>query len=203
MIIILISFFIGAVSTVQFAYNLSGSMVPMYYVGYIVKESLILELAPTISGLILAGKVGSNLSSELGTMRLTEQIDALEIMGVNTISYLIGPKLAASVTMVPILVVVSTITGIIGGLIAGDLTGYVSSTDFTQGILMSFVAKNIYIMLTKAAVFGFLLTSISCYQGFYSYGSSIEIGKASTRAVVLSSIMVLVADFVLAWMLLN
>lgn len=203
MIIILISFFIGAVSTVQFAYNLSGSMVPMYYVGYIVKESLILELAPTISGLILAGKVGSNLSSELGTMRLTEQIDALEIMGVNTISYLIGPKLAASITMVPILVVISTLTGIIGGLIAGDLTGYVSSTDFVQGILMSFVAKNIYIMLTKAAVFGFLLTSISCYQGFYSYGSSIEIGKASTRAVVLSSIMVLVADFILAWMLLN
>jgi phospholipid/cholesterol/gamma-HCH transport system permease protein len=203
MIIILISFFIGAVSTVQFAYNLSGSMVPMYYVGYIVKESLILELAPTISGLILAGKVGSNLSSELGTMRLTEQIDALEIMGVNTISYLIGPKLAAAITMVPILVIISTITGIIGGLIAGDLTGYVSSTDFTQGVLMSFVAKNIYIMLTKAAVFGFLLTSISCYQGFYSYGSSIEIGKASTRAVVLSSIMVLVADFILAWLLLN
>ena len=203
MIIILISFFIGAVSTVQFAYNLSGSMVPMYYVGYIVKESLILELAPTISGLILAGKVGSNLSSELGTMRLTEQIDALEIMGVNTISYLIGPKLAAAITMVPILVIISTITGIIGGLIAGDLTGYVSSTDFTQGVLMSCVAKNIYIMLTKAAVFGFLLTSISCYQGFYSYGSSIEIGKASTRAVVLSSIMVLVADFILAWLLLN
>lgn len=203
MIIILISFFIGAVSAVQFAYNLSGSMVPMYYVGYVVKESLILELAPTISGLILAGKVGSNLSSELGTMRLTEQIDALEIMGVNTISYLIGPKLAAAVTMIPILVVISAITGIFGGLVAGDLTGYVSSVDFTQGILMNFVAKNIYIMLTKAAVFGFLLTSISCYQGFYAYGSSIEIGKASTRAVVLSSIMVLIADFVLAWLLLN
>ena len=203
MIIILISFFIGAVSTVQFAYNLSQSMVPMYYVGYVVKESMILELAPTISCLILAGKVGSNLSSELGTMRLTEQIDALEIMGVNTISYLIGPKIAAAITMIPLLVVVSALTGIWGGMLAGDLTGYVSGVDYTQGILMNFVAKNIYIMLTKAAVFGFILTSISCYQGFYAYGSSIEIGKASTRAVVLSSIMVLIADFVLAWMLLN
>lgn len=203
LIIILISFFIGAVSTVQFAYNLSNSMVPMYYVGYVVKESMILELAPTISCLILAGKVGSNLSSELGTMRLTEQIDALEIMGVNTISYLIGPKLAASVTMTPILVVISAVTGIGGGLLAGHFTGYVSSDDFTQGILLSFIAKNIYIMLTKAAVFGFLLTSISCYQGFYAYGSSVEIGKASTRAVVLSSVMVLIADFVLAWLLLN
>lgn len=202
-IILLISFFIGAVSAVQFAYNLSSSMVPMYYVGYVVKESLILELAPTISCLVLAGKVGSNLSSELGTMRLTEQIDALEIMGVNTFSYLIGPKLMAAVTMVPILVVISAGTGIYGGLLAGSLTGYVSSTDFIQGVLMNFVPKNVYIMLTKAAVFGFILTSISCYQGFYAHGSSIEIGKASTRAVVLSSIMVLFADLVLAWLLLN
>src|SRR3954467_3729235 len=114
-IIMLISFFIGAVSAVQFAYNLSQSMVPMYFVGYVVKESMILELAPTISCLILAGKVGSNLASELGTMRLTEQIDALEIMGVNTFSYLIGPKLAAAITMVPLLVIVSAATGIGGG----------------------------------------------------------------------------------------
>jgi phospholipid/cholesterol/gamma-HCH transport system permease protein len=202
-IIILISFFIGAVSAVQFAYNLSQSMVPMYFVGYVVKESMILELAPTISCLILAGKVGSNLASELGTMRLTEQIDALEIMGVNTFSYLIGPKLAAAITMVPLLVIVSAATGIGGGLIAGSLTGYVSSSDYLQGVLLQFVPKNVYIMLTKAAVFGFILTSISCYQGFYAHGSAIEIGKASTRAVVLSCIMVLFADLILAWLLLN
>ena len=163
-IILLISFFIGAVTSTQFAYNLSTSMVPMYFVGYVVKESMILELAPTISGLILAGKVGSNLASELGTMRLTEQIDALEIMGVNTFSYLIGPKLAAAIIM---------------------------------------VQKNINVMLIKATVFGFIITSISCYQGFYASGSALEIGKASTKAVVLSSVMVLVADFVLAWLLLN
>lgn len=202
-IILLISFFIGAVSSVQFAYNLSGSMVPMYFVGYVVKESLILELAPMISCLILAGKVGSNLASELGTMRLTEQIDALEIMGVNTFSYLIGPKLAASITMIPLLVVISAATGIFGGLIAGALTGYVSPTDFIQGALLNFIPKNVYIMLIKAGFFGFLLTSISCYQGFYAHGSAIEIGKASTRAVVLSCIMVLFADLILAWLLLN
>lgn len=202
-IILIISFFIGAVSSVQFAYNLSGSMVPMYFVGYVVKESMILELAPTVSCLILAGKIGSNLASELGTMRLTEQIDALEIMGVNTFSYLIGPKLAAAIIMIPILVIISATTGIVGGLFAGSLTGYVSQTDYMQGVLMGFLAKNIWVMITKAMVFGFVLTSISCYQGFYAHGSAIEIGKASTRAVVLSCIMVLLSDFILTWLLLN
>jgi phospholipid/cholesterol/gamma-HCH transport system permease protein len=201
-IILLISFFIGAVSSFQFAYNLSKSMVPMYYVGYVVKESMILELAPTVSCLILAGKVGSNLASELGTMRLTEQIDALEIMGVNTFSYLIGPKIMAAITMVPLLVIIAAITGIWGGMLAGDLSGYVSANDYMQGVLMSFVPKNIFVMLVKSCVFGFLLTSISCYQGFYAYGSALEIGKASTRAVVLSCILVLFADLTLAWLLL-
>ncbi|MCB9033596.1 MAG: ABC transporter permease [Chitinophagales bacterium] len=201
-IIFLISFFIGAVSSFQFAYNLSQSMVPMYYVGYVVKESMILELAPTVSCLILAGKVGSNLASELGTMRLTEQIDALEIMGVNTVSYLIGPKLAAAVTMVPLLVIVAACTGIWGGMLSGSLSGYVSSTDYMQGVLMDFEGKNIMVMLVKATVFGFLLTSIACYQGYYAYGSALEIGKASTRAVVLSCVLVLFADLILAWLIL-
>lgn len=201
-IVLLISFFIGAVSSFQFAYNLSKSMVPMYYVGYVVKESMILELAPTVSCLILAGKVGSNLASELGTMRLTEQIDALEIMGVNTFSYLIGPKIMAAITMVPLLVIIAAITGIWGGMLSGDLSGYVSSTDYIQGVLMNFVPKNIFVMLVKSCVFGFLLTSISCYQGFYAHGSALEIGKASTRAVVLSCILVLFADLILAWLLL-
>jgi phospholipid/cholesterol/gamma-HCH transport system permease protein len=202
-IILLISFFIGAVSAVQFAYNLSGSMVPMYYVGLIVKESMILELAPTVSCLILAGKIGSNLASELGTMRLTEQIDALEIMGINTISYLIGPKIAAAVTMIPLLVIIATCTGIFGGMLAGDFSGYVSNTDYIQGVLMSFVPYNITVMMTKAIVFSFVLTSVSCYQGFYAHGSAIEIGKASTRAVVLSCVMVLFCDLILTWLMLR
>lgn len=202
-IILLISFFIGAVSAVQFAYNLASSMVPMEFVGLIVKESMILELAPTVSCLILGGKIGSNLASELGTMRLTEQIDALEIMGVNTISYLIGPKLLAAVVMIPLLVIIAACTGIYGGMLAGSLSGYVSTTDYLSGVLMSFVPYNIFVMVIKSFVFGFVLTSVSCYQGFYAHGSAVEIGKASTRAVVLSCVMVLFADLILTWLLLK
>lgn len=170
LIIILLISFIGAVSSFQFAYNLSKSMVPMYYVGYVVKESMILELAPTVSCLILAGKVGSNLASELGTMRLTEQIDALEIVGVKEHSYLIGPKIMAAITMVPLLVIIAAITGIWGGMLAGDLSGYVSANDYMQGVLMSFVPKNIFVMLVKSCGiwfsinFNFMLSRILCIR---------------------------------------
>lgn len=201
-IIFIISFFIGAVSAVQFAYNLSQSIAPMYFVGYVVKESMILEFAPTVSCLILAGKVGSNVSSELGTMRLTEQIDALEIMGVSTTAYLIAPKILASVIMVPMLVVIAAATGIFGGMLAGSASGYVSQTEYVQGVLSYFEPLNVTIMMIKAVVFSFLLTSISCYQGFYAYGGALDIGKASTRAVVISCIMILVADYIIAWIML-
>lgn len=202
LIVAIISFFIGAVSTVQFAYNLQDSLIPMMYVGYVVKESMILEFAPTISCLILAGKVGSNISSELGSMRLSEQIDALEIMGVYTKAYLIGPKILAAITMIPLLVIISAAIGIYGGMIAGILSGYVLRTDYIQGVLSFFDAFGVFVMLLKSVTFGFLLTSISCYQGYNAYGGALEIGKASTRAVVISSIMVLFADYILAWILL-
>lgn len=201
-IIGIISIFIGAVSAVQFAYNLKDSFVPMMYVGYVVKESMILEFAPTISCLILAGKVGSNISSELGTMRLTEQIDALEIMGVNTKAYLIGPKILAAIFMVPVLVTIAAVLGIWGGMIASNASGYVSKTEYIMGVQLLFKAFNIRVMYIKAIIFGFLLTSISCYQGFYARGGALEIGKASTRAVVISSIMVLVFDYIIAWLML-
>lgn len=202
LIIAIISFFIGAVSTVQFAYNLQDSLVPIMYVGYVVKESMILEFAPTISCLILAGKVGSNIASELGSMRLTEQIDALEIMGVNTKAYLIGPKIIAAVVMIPLLVTIAAAIGIYGGMVAGLASGYVFPNDYIQGVQSWFDPFAIFVMLLKAVTFGFLLTSISCYQGFNAYGGALEIGKASTRAVVISSIMVLFADYILAWILL-
>ncbi len=202
-IIGIISVFIGAVSAVQFAYNLKDSFVPMMYVGYVVKETMILEFAPTISCLILAGKVGSNISSELGTMRLTEQIDALEIMGVHTKAYLIGPKIIAAIIMIPILVIISAVLGIWGGMVAGAASGYVSKTEYIQGVLSFFDAYNIRVMLLKATVFGYLLTSISCYQGYYAMGGALEIGKASTRAVVISSIMVLLFDYLLTFLLLQ
>jgi phospholipid/cholesterol/gamma-HCH transport system permease protein len=201
-IILIISVFIGAVTSWQLAYNLRDSFVPMVYVGYIVKESMILELAPTISCLLLAGKVGSNVASELGTMRLTEQIDALEIMGVNTTAYLVGPKIIAALIMIPFLVIISAAMGIWGGMISVGLSGLVSYQEFTQGAQTSFVAFNITVMIIKAATFGFLLTSIACYQGYYAYGGALDIGKASTRAVVISCILILITDFALAWMLL-
>lgn len=201
-IVFIISFFIGAVSAVQFAYNLSTTITPMYFVGYIVKESMILEFAPTVTCLILAGKVGSNVASELGTMRLTEQIDALEIMGVNTTAYLVGPKILAAITMIPLLVVFAAVTGIWGGMLAGAASGYVSTTEYIQGVLSWFVPLNALIMMIKAVVFSFLIVSISCFQGFYAYGGALDIGKASTRAVVLGCIMVLVADYLIAWLML-
>lgn len=201
-IVFIISFFIGAVSAVQFAYNLSQSIAPMYFVGYVVKESMILEFAPTVSCLILAGKVGSNISSELGTMRLTEQIDALEIMGVSTSAYLVAPKIIAAIIMIPLLVIISAATGIYGGMLAGVASGYVSQTEYVQGALSYFEPLNVTIMMIKSFVFAFLLTSISCYQGFYAYGGALDIGKASTRAVVVSCIMILVADYIIAWMML-
>lgn len=201
-IVFIISFFIGAVSAVQFAYNLSTTITPMYFVGYIVKESMILEFAPTVTSLILAGKVGSNVASELGTMRLTEQIDALEIMGVNTTAYLVGPKLVAAVTMIPLLVVFAAAIGIWGGMLAGMSSGYVSSTEYLQGVMSWFVPLNVRIMMIKAFVFSFLIVSISCFKGYYAKGGALEIGKASTQAVVLSCIAVLVSDYLIAWLVL-
>jgi phospholipid/cholesterol/gamma-HCH transport system permease protein len=201
-IVFIISFFIGAVSAVQFAYNLSQSIAPMYYVGYIVKESMILEFAPTVSCLILAGKVGSNISSELGTMRLTEQIDALEIMGVSTSAYLVAPKIVAAIIMIPLLVVISAATGIYGGMLAGSASGYVSQTEYAMGVMSWFEPVNVNIMIIKSVVFAFLLTSVSCYQGFYAYGGALDIGKASTRAVVVSCILILVADYIIAWLMI-
>lgn len=201
-IITIISLFIGAVTAVQFAYQLADSFVPIWWVGFVVRDSMILELAPTISCLLLAGKVGSNIASNLGTMRISEQIDALEIMGVNTSAFLIGPKILAAILIIPMLVILSAFLGILGGLIAGQISGYMSVDEYVMGLQDAFVPFNVFVMLMKAVAFSFLLTSISCYQGFYASGGALEIGNASTRAVVISSISIIVADYLIAWMLL-
>lgn len=202
-IVLLSSFFIGAVTAVQTAYQLSGTvLVPPYYLGLIVRNTTILELAPTFTCLILAGKVGSNIASELGTMRISEQIDALEIMGVPTETYLILPRVLASIITVPMLVIVSAFVGIGGGLLAGSLTGYASTSEFTYGLLAFFDTYDVTMMMVKSVTFGFLIASISCFKGFYILGGSLEIGKASTQAVVLSCIFVLLADYILAELLL-
>jgi len=201
-IVAFISVFVGAVTAVQFAYQIQGSAIPMWWVGFVVRDTMILELAPTISCLLLAGKVGSNISSELGSMRVNEQIDALQIMGVNVRSYLVGPKILAAVTVIPMLVIIAAFLGVYGGLIAGKLGGYVSSTEYQLGVLDEFNPYYIRLMYIKAVVFAFTLTSMAAYQGFYVKGGAIEIGEASTRAVVFSSILILAFDYLIAAALL-
>ncbi len=198
-IIAIVSLFIGAVTALQFAYQLDT--IPKYYVGYIVRDSMIIELAPTFSCLILAGKVGSNMASELGSMRISEQIDALDIMGVNSIGYLVGPKHIASLFITPVLVIISAFLGIMGGLLACVTNGIVMQT-YIRGLHSWFEPFCVTMMLIKSIVFAFLLTSISCYQGYYVKGGALAIGDASTRAVVYSSIMILIADYLIAQVLL-
>ncbi len=201
-IICITGLFIGAVTAVQFAYQLQDSFIPRYYVGFIVRDAMILELAPTIACLILAGKVGSNMSSELGNMRLTEQIDALEIMGINTFGFLIRPKILAGLFVIPILVVLACFLGAIGGYLAATIADYVSPADYKYGLRSWFDGFNVFVMFVKSIVFAFILTSVSCYQGFYAEGGSVEIGRASTRAVVYSSILIIAADYTIASLLL-
>lgn len=202
-IIAIVATFIGAVSAVQFAYQFRTiSLVPMWWIGSIVRKGMILELAPTISALLLAGKVGSNIASELGTMRISEQIDAYEIMGVNTPAYLIGPKIAASVFVVPMLVIIAVFLGIMGGWWAGLMGGFYSTTEYFMGVTDGFDGYDVYIMMVKCVLFGFIVSSISCYKGFNVRGGSVEIGKSSTQAVVLSSIVMIIVNFFVAFLLL-
>lgn len=197
-IVVLISIFIGAVTAVQFSYQLSDSFIPPYYIGYIVRDITIIEMAPTITCLVLAGKVGSNLAAEIGGMRQKEHIDAMEIMGVNTAAYLILPKVIAAVLVIPLLVAISAFVSIIGGYLATVVPGQLAESEYVLGVRSFFIPKNVTIMFVKAAVFAFLLTSVSCYQGYYVRGGSIELGEASTNAVVYSDILILLFDLLIA-----
>jgi len=202
-IIAIVSTFIGAVTAVQFSYQLKSiSLVPMWWMGSILRKSMILELAPTISALLLAGKVGSNIASELGSMRISEQIDAYEIMGVNAPAYLIGPKVMAAVIVIPMLVILAVFLGLIGGWFGGVAGGYYSTAEYVRGLQDAFKVKDLNIMLIKSVLFGFIIATISCYKGYRVEGGAIEIGKASTQAVVLSSIVVIVVNFIVAFLLL-
>lgn len=201
MIVSIIALFIGAVTAVQFAYQLESSFIPKFYIGFILRDSIVIEMAPTLSALMLAGKVGSNIASELGSMRSSEQIDALDIMGVNTISYLVGPKVIAAVCMFPVLVTIAAGLGILGGYLA-TLGTSIPPSDYIRGLSYWFIPFNVVLMLVKAVVFAFIVSTVSCYQGYYVKGGALEIAKASTRAVVNSSIMILIADFLIAKIML-
>lgn len=199
-IVALVSVFIGAVSAVQFAYQIGG-LVPKYYIGYLIRDMSIIELSPTFTCMVLAGKVGSNMTAEIGGMRQKEHIDAMEIMGVNTAGYLIAPRLIAAMTMIPLLVFVSAMVSILGGYLAVVPTGMNTHAEYIQGLRIYYVAYNVFMMFIKAFVFSIILAGVSCYQGYYATGGSIELGNASTRAVVYSNILILLADYVLAMIL--
>ena len=202
-IVAIISLFIGAVITIQTAYNTPSTLFPRYLIAYATRDSIILEFSSTVVALILAGKVGSNISSEIGSMRITEQIDALEIMGVNSASYLVLPKVIATLFFNPILTIFSMFIGIFGGWIAGITVGVITSEEYIYGIQDGFTPYYVSYGLTKAVIFAFIITSISAYHGYYVSGGSLEVGKASTRAVVYSSVFILFFNVILTQVLLS
>ncbi len=202
-IVAVISVFIGAVSTIQTAYQLVTPFVPRSTIAQIVRDTVILEFAPTLICIVLAGVAGSRIASELGNMRVSEQIDALEIMGINTKTYLILPKIAGALLMVPFLVVLSMLLGIWGGRLAGISSGIISGDIYDQGLLEFFVPFNVIFALIKSYFFAFIIASIASFYGYYVKGGAFEIGRASTKAVVVSCIMILFADYILSSLLLK
>ena len=193
----IISVFIGAVVALQMAITLESPFIPQFMIGYATREVMILEFSSTVVALILAGKVGSNIASEIGTMRITEQIDALEIMGVNSASYLILPKVIATVFFFPFLAIFSMLVGIAGGYVIAVATGIMNVSEYIDGLMYCFYTDEISYALTKMAFFAFFITTISAYCGYYAKGNSLEVGKASTKAVVVSSIVIMICNLVL------
>lgn len=200
-IVILTGVFTGAVLTIQTSYQLISSLLPLTVIGAIVTQSIIIELAVAISSLVLAGRIGARIATELGTMRVSEQIDALETMGFNSVSYLVVPRVLAGILMFPIIYVVCSTSGIIGGIVAGMLNELPAAT-FLEGGREYFFARDIIFGLIKAFVFGFVITSISCFKGYFASGGAEGVGQATTQAAVLSCVFILLADFLLAAILL-
>ncbi|MEO8584407.1 MAG: ABC transporter permease [Flavitalea sp.] len=202
-IVVIISFFMGAVSALQTAYQLVSPVIPKSTIAQIVRDTVILEFAPTLVCIVLAGVVGSKIASELGNMRVSEQIDALEIMGINTKTYLVLPKILAALMMIPLLVVISMALGIWGGRVAGLSAGILAPNVYDAGLLSNFVPFNVFFALIKAYTFSFIISSIPAYYGYYVEGGSLEIGRSSTKAVVVSCVAILFADYILAALLLQ
>jgi phospholipid/cholesterol/gamma-HCH transport system permease protein len=201
-ITVIISIFVGAVVAIQTAYNIDSPLIPLTMVGFTARQSIILEFSPTMLSLVLAGKVGSRIASEIGTMRVTEQIDALEIMGINPANYLIQPKVFAAVVINPVLIVFSIAFALFGGWLACIFTGIVTSNDYIIGLQSWFEPYTVTYALIKTAVFAFIIASVSGFQGFYTRGGALEVGSASTRAVVFSSILIIISNLILTQLLL-
>ncbi|MCF6213622.1 MAG: ABC transporter permease [Flavobacteriaceae bacterium] len=202
-IVAFISFFVGGVVVIQTALNLENPLIPKYLIGYASRESLILEFSPTLLSIILAGKVGSFISSSIGTMRVTEQIDALEVMGVNSLNYLVLPKIIATVLFYPFLITISIFLGIVGGYVAGNITNLVLSADYVSGIRYDFDPFHITYSLIKTAVFAFVIATIPSYHGYFVKGGAIEVGRSSTKAVVWTSVVIIFLNYILTQLLLG
>ena len=201
-IISIISVFIGAVLTVQTAYQLVSPLIANSVIGEVIRDSTILEMAPTITCLVLAGKVGSNIASELATMKVTEQIDAMEVMGVNVPGYLVGPKIIAAMVVIPVLIIISIFLSIGGGLLAGIASDLFTTNEYVQGLQTNFKPFSVTLCMIKAVTFSFIITSVSAFQGLYTSGGALEVGKSSTKAVVYSCILILLFDYIIAGLLL-
>ena len=202
-IVIIISVFIGGIMAIQFAYSMSNPLYPTELVGLGTRDTLILEFSSTMLALIMAGKIGSNITSEIGTMRVTEQIDSLEIMGVNSAGYLILPKIVVVVFIFPFLFIISVFFGILGGLVTGPLVGVITTREFIDGIQYLFYPYYVTFSLIKSLFFGFLVASVPAYFGYYVQGGALEVGKASTGAVVNTNILILLFDLILTRLLLT
>ena len=201
-IVAFLSFFVGAVVSIQTAFNMTNPLLPSYLVGLASRDSLILEFSPTMISLILAGKVGSSIASEIGSMRVTEQIDALEIMGINSASFLILPKIVASVFFFPFLIIMSMGIGMVGAWVGG-LSADVTTADFMYGLKYEFNSFYITYAIIKTTFFAFIISSVSSYFGYHTKGGAIAVGKASTTAVVTSSILILLFNYILTDIILS
>ena len=202
-LVIIISIFIGGIMTIQFAYSMANPLYPSELIGLGTRDTLMLEFSSTMLALIMAGKIGSNITSEIGSMRVTEQIDSLEIMGINSASYLILPKIIAVVFVFPFLYILSVFFGILGGLATGPLVGVISIHEYIAGIQWLFFPYYVTFSIIKMLFFGFLVASVPAYFGYYVQGGALQVGKASTKAVVNTNILILLFDLILTRLLLT
>ncbi|RKN78621.1 MlaE family ABC transporter permease [Ulvibacterium marinum] len=201
-ILIFISFFIGGVVAIQTALNITSEIIPKYLVGFATRQSIILEFAPTFCSIIMAGKVGSYITSSIGTMRVTEQIDALEVMGVNALNYLVFPKIIAML-FYPFIIAIAMYVGILGGWVAGVFGGFSTSADFVEGLQLDFNTFHVTYSFIKTLVFAFILATIPSFHGFYMKGGALEVGKAATTSFVWTSVVIIILNYILTQLLLG
>ena len=201
-IVVFISFFVGGVVTIQTALNVDSPFIPKYLIAFATRQSIILEFAPTFMSIIMAGKVGSFITSSIGSMRVTEQIDALEVMGINSLNYLVFPKIVA-LMFYPFVIVISMFLGILGGWVAGVYGGFVSSSDFLLGLQDGFIPFHLFYAFFKTFVFSFILATVPSWQGYYMKGGALEVGKASTNSFVWTSVLIISSNYIITQLLLS